>query len=113
MKLYTVTLALLAAVLLPVFAYSSNNTDMDTVNAGLRKEPDPILASFERAFYREPIAYQGALVKGEADQLDVLNVALRGNETDPVSASFWRDLNRGLTACGYLSSAQTVKTLAC
>lgn len=139
MKLNNIALALFTVAVLPTFAHAgpdpirdsfdrdlNRNSEvkyvqttslgadpLDAINAALRAEPDPILASFERGFYREASAPQAVLANGEAGLLDVINAALRGKEADQVSASFWRDLNHGITACEYLNYSQIGATFAC
>lgn len=124
MKVSNLALALLAAALLPTFAHAGGNTDAvrDSFDRALgsnsdakylKKEPDPILASFERGFNSEPLASQTEPVAGEMGLLEVVNIVSVGKEADQVSASFWRDLNRGITVCEYFNSAQSDRTFAC
>lgn len=79
MKLNKFVLTLTAAVLLPAFAYAgatnsapavTGEPDSFTVqfNTALYGTDDPVLASFERDMYREPID-AGITVAGETDVL--------------------------------------------
>lgn len=77
MELYNLTLALLAAALLPTFAYAGT---------------DPVTDSFERDLHR--VTFSSAAMAGEPDSLTVeFNSVLYGT-TDAVLASFERDLYR-------------------
>lgn len=93
MKLNKLALTLIAASLIPTFAYA----DTDTV-----------AASFERDLNREPVTTT-VMVAGNADPLaDIFNAALYG-KTDQVLASFERDMyhepvNSAATTIGEVDS---------
>ncbi len=79
MKLHNITLTLLAASLLPAFAYAGGSTDA-------------IRDSFDRDLHR--VTASSAAMSGEPDSFTVeFNAALYGT-TDPVLASFERDMHR-------------------
>lgn len=127
MKLNKFVLVLIAATLLPTFAYAgadavlasferdsaresvkatavTGEPDVLTVEfyAALNGTADPVLASFERDMAREPV--KTVAVAGEQDALTTdFYVALSG-KNDPVLASFDRDM--------YRASVNTVATIA-
>jgi len=115
MKLYNFALALIAAALLPTFAYAGDNIDainasfdrdmnreysvryvpstvtnadpLDIINVALLSGPDQVRASFERDLYREPVAFNAFPDGRDADPLDAINAALRCGDYTTINAS--------------------------
>lgn len=107
MKLRNLALALSAAALLPTFAYAGSNMDAisasfdrdlsreysvryapsTVTNAALLTGPEPVLASFERDLYREPVAFNTLPAGRDADPLDAINAALRCGNSATINAS--------------------------
>ncbi len=129
MKLSYIALALAAATALPTIAYARNDADPiresfdrafnlapeTTASRAINpvSESDPVLASFERGLYSEPSAPQTMSADTVPGLVEVINVVVLSREADPVNASFLRDLNRGVTVCEHLNSAQFGGALAC
>ena len=130
MKLNKFALTLTAAALLPTFA--SAGTDevvasferdlhrgasiespmvaqaeadpLDIINSILNREPDAIVASFDRDLYHESDTFAAAVSAGvEADPLAGINVAFR-SEPEAILASFHRDLYRVPTVAPLVAS---------
>lgn len=95
MKLNKLALTLIAAALLPAFAYAGT---------------DGVATSFERDMQREPIS-SAAVITGEPDPLvGIFNAALYGT-TDPVLASFERDMNHEQVVSQFVSAADPLADL--
>jgi hypothetical protein len=66
---------------------------LDIINLTLNREPDAILASFDRSFYHKPFNTEVPASR-EADPLDVIDIAVRNTEPNPILASFQYSLYR-------------------
>lgn len=66
---------------------------LDIVNTILSREPDAVVASFDRDLYRQP-AYFAAMNARADDPLDAINIAFRSVESNAILASFQRSLYR-------------------
>ena len=121
MKLRNLALALTTAVSLPIFAYAGDNmdaisasfdrhlnhefsvrhlpatvTDADpqkVFNVALRTGSDQVLVSFVRDMYREQVAFETLPASGNTDPLDVIDAALRCENTSTINASIANNLN--------------------
>ncbi len=114
MKLNKPALTLIAAALLPTFAYAGADTIADSFDRSFINEAfintscagtnqiaasferdllgnaaiaaqDPVLASFEHDLYREPVTVAAAVVQGD----DAFII----NEPDTILANFYRELH--------------------
>ena len=132
MKLNKFALTLTAAALLPTFAFAATDEvlasferdlnrgasiaapmiaqteadPLDIVNSILNREPDAIVASFDRNLYHQADTFAAAIPADvQADPLAGINVAFR-SEPDAIVASFHRDLYREPTIAPMVASSE-------
>lgn len=78
------------------FERSLYRDPVSTTSIAPRNVPDQILSGFERSLYRTSVTNEAAPFESVTDSLVVLFAELLGEKSDPILASFERDLNRGI-----------------